>query len=56
MGLVFGFLYFFTGGSLLLPIIIHALFDLRLLFIDVHGIVGPSEPAQSSEEPAPQPS
>lgn len=46
MGLLFGFLYFFTG-SLFLPMILHALFDLRLLFIDVPGIVDAVEPALS---------
>ena len=54
MGLLFGFLYFFTG-SLFLPIIVHALFDLRLLFIDVSGIVDASDPLLPSEEVAPQP-
>lgn len=43
MGLVFGLLYFFTG-SLLLPMIVHALFDLRLLFIDVPALL--STPAE----------
>lgn len=38
MGLVFGLLYFFTG-SLILPMIVHALFDLRLLFIDVPALL-----------------
>ncbi len=37
MGLVFGFLYFLTG-SLLLPIIVHALFDMRLLLFDIGSI------------------
>lgn len=50
MGLVFGLLYFFTG-SLILPMIIHALFDMRLLFIDVPGIV--DAPEQPEEAPAP---
>jgi len=45
MGLLFGFLYFFTG-SLFLPMIVHALFDMRLLFIDVPGIVDSSDPVQ----------
>jgi membrane protease YdiL (CAAX protease family) len=49
MGLVFGLLYFFTG-SLLLPMIVHALFDMRLLFVDVSGIV--DAPEQIAEEPA----
>ncbi|HEX4716730.1 MAG TPA: CPBP family intramembrane glutamic endopeptidase [Ktedonobacteraceae bacterium] len=38
MGLVFGLLYVLTG-SIFLAMIVHALFDLRLLFIDVPGIV-----------------
>ncbi|HEU5375247.1 MAG TPA: type II CAAX endopeptidase family protein [Ktedonobacteraceae bacterium] len=42
MGLVFGFLYFFTG-SLFMPMLVHALFDLRLLFIDVPTIVDNTE-------------
>ncbi|HET8842009.1 MAG TPA: CPBP family intramembrane glutamic endopeptidase [Ktedonobacteraceae bacterium] len=42
MGLVFGFLYFFTG-SLFLPMVIHAIFDLRLLLIDIRGITDNSE-------------
>lgn len=54
MGLLFGFLYFFTG-SLFLPMIVHALFDMRLLFIDVPGIVDAPDPAQPPEEAAPQP-
>ncbi|HEY0757335.1 MAG TPA: CPBP family intramembrane glutamic endopeptidase [Ktedonobacteraceae bacterium] len=49
MGLLFGFLYFFTG-SLFLPMVVHALFDMRLLFIDVPGIVDAPEPASTSEE------
>ena len=50
MGLAFGFLYFFTG-SLFLPMIVHALFDMRLLFIDVQGIMNtPEQPA--TETPA----
>jgi membrane protease YdiL (CAAX protease family) len=52
MGLAFGFLYFFTG-SLLMPMIVHALFDMRLLLIDVSGIV--DVPPQPSDEPATQP-
>lgn len=55
IGLIFGFLYFFTD-SLFLPIVVHALFDLRLLLIDVPGIVDTAEPASPPEEPAPQPS
>lgn len=42
MGLIFGFLYFFTG-SLFLPMVIHAIFDMRLLLIDIHAIVDTSE-------------
>jgi membrane protease YdiL (CAAX protease family) len=53
MGLLFGFLYFFTG-SLFLPMIVHALFDMRLLFIDVPGIVDASDSLQTPDEPAPQ--
>lgn len=53
MGLLFGFLYFFTG-SLLLPIVVHTLFDMRLLFIDVPGIVDAPDPVQPPEEPASQ--
>ena len=53
MGLLFGFLYFFTG-SLFLPMIVHALFDMRLLFIDVPGIVDTPDPVQTPDEPAPQ--
>ncbi len=49
MGLLFGFLYFFTG-SLFLPIIVHALFDMRLLLIDVPGIVDGTDSAQAPEE------
>jgi hypothetical protein len=52
MGLVFGFLYFFTG-SIFLPMIVHTLFDMRLLLIDVPGIV--DTPEQPAEEVAPQP-
>lgn len=54
MGLLFGFLYFFTG-SLFLPMIVHALFDMRLLLIDVPGIVDTPGPEQPTEEPASQP-
>jgi len=43
IGLVFGFLYYFTG-SLFLPMIVHALFDLRLIFLDVSSLVDASEP------------
>ena len=50
MGLVFGFLYIFTG-SLLLPIIVHALFDMRLLLIDISGIVENSD-AEDSQQAA----
>ena len=47
MGLVFGLLYFFTG-SLFLPMIVHALFDMRLLFVDVQKIVDtPEVPAET---------
>lgn len=46
MGLVFGLLYFFTG-SLLLPMIVHALFDLRLLFIDVPALL--NTPAEAPD-------
>jgi membrane protease YdiL (CAAX protease family) len=47
MGLLFGFLYFFTG-SLYLPMIVHALLDMRLLFVDVPGIVdGPEKPEEA---------
>jgi len=53
MGLVFGFLYFFTG-SLFLPMIVHALFDMRLLFIDVPGIVDAPDPAPLPDDAAPQ--
>lgn len=42
IGLVFGFLYFFTG-SLFVPMLVHALFDLRLLFINVPAIVDSTE-------------
>lgn len=42
MGLIFGLLYFFTG-SIFLPMIVHALFDLRLLLIDVAGVVDEPE-------------
>lgn len=49
MGLLFGFLYFFTG-SLFLPMIVHALFDMRLLFIDVPGIVDAPDPVQPPTE------
>lgn len=49
MGLLFGFLYFFTS-SLYLPMIVHALFDMRLLFIDVPGIVDTPDPVQPSSE------
>lgn len=52
MGLAFGFLYYFTG-SLFLPMIVHALFDIRLLLIDVLGIIDGPEPA--AESPASQP-
>lgn len=53
VGLAFGLLYFFTG-SIFVPMIVHALFDLRLLFIDVSGLV--DAPVLSAEEPASQPS
>jgi uncharacterized protein len=43
IGLVFGFLYYFTG-SLFLPMIVHALFDLRLIFLDVSSLVDAPEP------------
>lgn len=52
MGLAFGFLYFFTG-SLYLPMLVHALFDLRLLLIDVPGIM--NTPEQPAEAPTSQP-
>lgn len=52
MGLLFGFLYFFTG-SLYLSMILHALFDLRLLFVDVPRIV--DMPEQLDEETASHP-
>lgn len=42
MGLVFGLLYFFTG-SLSLSMIVHALFDMRLLWLDIASIVDASE-------------
>lgn len=42
MGLLFGLLYFFTG-SLFLPMIVHALFDMRLLLIDISGIMDTSD-------------
>ena len=49
IGLAFGLLYLFTG-SLFLPMIVHALFDLRLLFINVPAILDtPGEPQQASE-------
>lgn len=44
VGLVFGLLYLFTG-SLLLSMIVHALFDLRLLFINVPALVNTPEEA-----------
>ncbi len=44
MGLVFGLLYLFTG-SLILPMIVHALFDLRLLFINTPAILDAPEEA-----------
>jgi uncharacterized protein len=44
MGLIFGFLYFFTG-SLFLPMIVHALFDMRLLLIDISSIADASQDA-----------
>lgn len=53
MGLAFGFLYYFTG-SLFLPMLVHALFDMRLLLIDVPGII--DVPEQPAGEPASQPS
>jgi membrane protease YdiL (CAAX protease family) len=37
LGLVFGLLYFFTG-SLFLPMIVHALFDMRLMFLDIAAL------------------
>lgn len=42
MGLAFGLLYLFTG-SLILPMIAHALFDLRLLFINTPAILDTPE-------------
>lgn len=54
IGLVFGFLYYFTG-SLLLPIIVHALLDMRLVFIDVPGLVNASNSAKDAEASAAQP-
>lgn len=51
IGLVFGLLYLFTG-SLLLPMIVHALFDLRLLFINVPAILDASEETPQSSEVA----
>ncbi|HEY1351353.1 MAG TPA: type II CAAX endopeptidase family protein [Ktedonobacteraceae bacterium] len=53
MGLIFGFLYFFTG-SLYLSMVLHALFDLRLLFIDVPRIVDMPEPAEEMAELFPE--
>jgi membrane protease YdiL (CAAX protease family) len=50
MGLLFGFLYFFTG-SLYLSMVLHALFDIRLLFIDVPRIVDVPEPPEETAEP-----
>lgn len=41
MGLLFGLFYFFTG-SLLLPMIVHALFDMRLLLVNISQIVNAS--------------
>jgi membrane protease YdiL (CAAX protease family) len=53
MGLLFGFLYFFTG-SLYLSMVLHALFDMRLLFVDVPRIVdAPEQPGE--EVPASHP-
>lgn len=49
MGLLFGFLYFFTG-SLYLSMILHALFDLRLLFVDVPRIVDVPDPPEEVPE------
>ena len=42
MGLAFGLLYLFSG-SLILPMLAHALFDLRLLFINVPAIMDTPE-------------
>jgi membrane protease YdiL (CAAX protease family) len=53
MGLLFGFLYFFTG-SLFLPMVVHALFDMRLLFIDVPGIVDERDALPVPDQPAPR--
>jgi membrane protease YdiL (CAAX protease family) len=44
IGLIFGALYFLTG-SLLFPMIVHALFDARLLLIDINAII--DEPTTS---------
>ena len=52
MGLAFGFLYYFTG-SLFLPMVVHALFDMRLLLVDVRGIV--DAPDLPAEMPTSQP-
>lgn len=54
MGLLFGLLYFFSG-SLILPMIVHALFDMRLLLVDVPGIVDAPDPNLPAEEAASQP-
>jgi membrane protease YdiL (CAAX protease family) len=53
MGLIFGFLYYVTG-SLYLSMIIHALFDLRLLVVDIASIV--NTPDQAVGEPTTLPS
>lgn len=46
IGLLFGLLYFFTG-SLYLSMVLHALFDMRLLFVDVPRIVDtPEQPGE----------
>ncbi len=48
MGLVFGLLYFLTG-SLFLPVIVHALFDMRLLLVDIASIADTSKGLDKAE-------
>jgi membrane protease YdiL (CAAX protease family) len=51
LGLVFGLFYLLTG-SLFVPMIVHALFDMRLMFLDIASIVDASDkPVESSEQP-----
>lgn len=49
IGLVFGGLYFLTG-SLLFPMIVHTLFDARLLLIDIDSIIDQPKNEKTGED------